>query len=330
MHSIKSFTHVLLHFSGYPILDVIVIIVYFYQDSFLFHKVNYGYKSALKPNHDYYDIINAVISLFVRFKWSIFARLGNFCVISGASSIVNQSMLILQVPSIILIFIITIAIWHFVLHKKVRLYRSMEDSKTELITQLLWHGLFLTLILTFQGHVLETTTIVKCLSCREQSMLYINGNISCTEPWQYVVYLYIALWLAPFFLILTFGKYLFVDQEISVSKFVLLCLCPLPASVYVIVRLLISKIQGPSSAKIRTEDIDDSNMLVKFFQNSQTKVPLWLNYLCCHGIIVMFRFTMVILYTFNDDVMNGLIGILVVVFIKQIYTVLALPYSSVK
>ena len=44
----------------------------------------------------------------------------------------------------------------------------------------------------------------------------------------------------------------------------------------------------------------------------------------------MFRFTMVILYTFNDDVMNGLIEILVVVFIKQLYTVLALPYSSVK
>ena len=78
LHSIKNFIHVLLHFSGYPILDVIVIIVYFYQDSFLFHKVNYGYKSALKPNHDYYDIINAIISLFVRFKWSIIVEIRKF------------------------------------------------------------------------------------------------------------------------------------------------------------------------------------------------------------------------------------------------------------
>ena len=242
----------------------------------------------------------------------------------------NQSMLILQVPSIILMLIITIAVWHFVLHKKVRLYRSMEGSKTELITHLLWHGLFLTLLLTFQGHVLETATIVKCISCRDQTMLYINGNISCTEPWQYVVYLYIALWLAPFFLILTFGKYLFVDQEISVSKFVLFCLCPLPTSAYVIIRLTINKIRGPSSAKIRTEDIEDSNVLAKFFQNSRAKLPFWLDYFCCHGIIVMFRFAMVIVYIFSSDVMNGVLGMLIIVFVKQLYTVLALPYSSAR
>ena len=303
--------------------------MYFLQDSFLFHKVNFGHSRSPLPSFDYYDVINSIVSLVTRFNWGIFSRAGDFCVTKGATSVVNQSMMMLQAPMVIFMFSILIAVWQLVLRKRIRGYRAIDDQKTEIISQVLWHGLLLTLLLTFQGHVLETATLVKCVTCYDESFLYINGNISCTQPWQYAVYLYLALWLAPFSIMLTFGKYyLFNDQEITMSKFVMFCLCPLPTSIYIITLLLIAKIRGIPSTKIQTED--NSNPVVKFFQNSQKDLPFLLDYLCCHGVVVMCRFAMVMLYTFNDDVMAGLLGTLMVVFLKLLYTLIALPYSSMR
>lgn len=314
------------NFVGCSMVDVIIIVVYYCQDSMLFHEVN---KENLfsKDVHD--DFMDLFISLITRMNWAVLGRLSTMCVTKGATAVLNQVLAMTEAPKIVLLLAVLVIIWHFVIQYKVSSASPMNESRYAKIGQVLCHGMFLALLITYQGHVVETGALLKCVSFGDQSVLFIDGSITCTQPWQYFVYLYLGLWLAPFFLILICGAPLLIGEQISETRFVLLCLFPLPASLFLIIQLLVGKIRGTLSFT-KTENEPNSNVMASFFQNSQRNLPFVLEFICCHGVIVALRFTLVLMYTYNDDVINAMLGMLLVVFVKQMYTLLALPYSSLR
>ena len=135
---------------------------------------------------------------------------------------------------------------------------------------------------------------------------------------------YLCLWLAPFPLILVAGAPLLGQGHLSFPTYLLLCIFPIPLFLYLMVMTIIRKVQGTLGLELN----NTSFFITNFLQNSQRDLPFKLDYLCCHGIVVMFRFAMVMMYTFNDEVINGMTGVLILVFTKLIYTAVASPYPT--
>ena len=305
-------------FTGSTILDVIVILMYYCQDVQLFHKANNKHLFYHDASNDFYDVVTSIMSLFTRFNWYIFSWTTGFCTFKGATAVANQVLAMFFVPVMVIILGIICLMWHFVIQKK--------KSSFEQIGHFLWHALFLTLLLTYQGHLVETATLLKCVPFSGGEVFFLNGNMSCMQDWQYVFGMYLVVWLVPFWLILMFGKYLLHKEHLSLPKYILLCLIPLPMGIYLIIQILSRKIRG----NVRLDTTKNSGLVPSFLQNSNRRLHFLLNYLCCHGIIVMLRFAMVMTYTYSDNVINGMLAVLGVVFAKLMYTTITLPYSYLR
>ena len=315
-----------IHIAGCTILDVSIIIVYYCQDVQLFHKANNKSPFSGDDTNDHNDVVTSIISLFMRFNWEILAWATDFCALKGVTAVKNQVVAMFFAPTVITFLGVLCLIWRFVAQRKENTKIFKSEMKSELISQFLWYALFLTLLLTYQGHLIETAALLKCIPFSDSKVLFLNGNISCMQGWQYVVALYLGFWLLPFWLILVFGSHLLRKEYLSLPKLILLFFLPLPFGVYLIISTIFRKIQGTKRFGIH----EKPDLVADFLQNGQRKLPLLLRYLCCHGIIVMLRFAMVMMYTYNDDIMNGMLAMLGVVFAKLMYTTVALPYFSLR
>ena len=308
--------------SGCTILDAIVILMYYCQDVQLFHKANNKHLFYSNANNEVYDVISSIMSLFTRFDWYIFSWAADLCVFKGATVVANQIMAMLFVPVMVVILGIICIIWHLVIQKN----KGGYEGRSEKIGHFLWHALFLTLLLTYQGHLIETSALLKCVSFSGGKVFFLNGNIPCMQHWQYLFGVYLLIWLVPFWLILIFGRYLLHKEHMSLPKLILLCLMPLPLGIYLLIQILSRKIKGT----VRLGTANNPGLVASFLQNSQRKLPFLLHFLCCHGIIVMFRFAMVMTYAHSDNVINGMLAMLGVVFAKLMYTTITLPYSYLR
>ena len=310
------------YFVGFTVLDIIVILVYYCQDVQLVHKTIHG-----NPFHNYNDVLNALLSLFTRFNWDILTLATNLCATKGSTALTNQVLAMFFIPLILVIFGIICLIWNAMVQRRQRYYTYNGEGKFDHIGQLLWYSLFLTLLLTYQGHVLETTSLLKCVPYENGTVWFLDGNISCFQNWQYIVGIYLGLWLAPFSVILIFGPAGLHGSYLSMIQFILFCIFPLPMLIFLVFKTIVRKLQGGLTT-VKLEFSVDSSIITNFLRNSDRDLPYSLEKLCCHGVIMMFRFAMVIMYTYNEDVIKGIVGILVVVFAKLCYTIVALPYSS--
>ena len=310
--------------AGCTILDVIIVLVYYCQDVQLFHRAN-NKTPFSDANADHDDIMNSVMSLFTRFNWEIFAWATNFCALKDATAVVNQTLAMFFSPLVVTLLLVICVVWHFVIQRR-ESHLFINETRSGQIGQLLWHALFLTLLLTYQGHLIETASLVKCVPFEGDTILFLNGNVSCMKSWQHLVAIYMGLWMLPFWVILIFGPYLLGKEHVTLPKYILLCFIPLPMGIYLLVQTVSRKIKGTK----RLESNNNLSLVARFLHNSQQQLPFVLKFLCCHGIIVMFRFAMVMMYTYYDDVMNGMLAMLGVVFAKLVYTTITLPYSHLR
>ena len=303
--------------------DVIIIIVYYCQDTRLFHEAN-SHVSATDWDVDGHDILHS-IRLLLGFSWEVLTRLFRFCTMIGATAQGNQAISVFFVPYLLAIFGFLWLLCYLKSIAKDMRYTYVAREGPDTCGQLLGYALFLTLLMTFGHQVYLSAALIKCVPYMNETVLYLNGNVTCFQNWwQYIAAIYLCLWLAPFPLILVVGAPLLGQGHLSFPTYLLLCIFPIPLFLYVVVKIIIRKVQNT----FRLELNNNSTFVTDFLQNNQRKLPFWLDYLCCHGIVVMFRFAMVMMHTFNDDVIKGMTGVLILVFTKLVYTAVASPYSS--
>ena len=243
----------------------------------------------------------------------------------GATAQGNLAISIFFVPYLLAIFGLLWLLCYLKSIAKDMRYAYVAREGPDTCGQLLGNALFLTLLMTFGHQVHLSAALIKCVPYMNETVLYLNGNVTCFQNWwQYITAIYLCLWLAPFPLILVAGAPLLGQGRLTFATYLLLCLFPIPLFLYVVVKTIIRKVQNT----FRLELNNNSTFITAFLQNNQRKLPFLLDYLCCHGIVVMFRFAMVMMHTFNDDVIKGMTGVLILVFTKLVYTAVASPYSS--
>ncbi|XP_046848223.1 uncharacterized protein LOC124441801 [Xenia sp. Carnegie-2017] len=71
-------------------------------------------------------------------------------------------------------------------------------------------------------------SLLHCVRIGDDDVLFLDGNVKCYQPFQYVLIGYVTSSVLPFCLVPVLGAYLLKTDQISVAQFCFSCLIPLP------------------------------------------------------------------------------------------------------
>ncbi len=89
-------------------------------------------------------------------------------------------------------------------------------------------GLVSCVVFTYASALQATAALVHCVPLGGAHVLFYNGNISCYQPWQYGVMVYMIVCLVPLPVALYVGAKLLQQSKISTVQFVISAFIPLP------------------------------------------------------------------------------------------------------
>lgn len=90
------------------------------------------------------------------------------------------------------------------------------------------------LLYTYQYFAENTFSVLRCVTVESsvEQVLYIDGNVKCYQTWQYAVMAFAAIYVFPFFIVLTLAPALLRKRQISAHTFIISILLPLFGSPY--------------------------------------------------------------------------------------------------
>ena len=71
-------------------------------------------------------------------------------------------------------------------------------------------------------------SLLHCVPVGDNRVLFLDGNITCYQTFQYFLFAYLVLSILPFCLVPVLGSYLLKFGRIGVKQFCAACICPLP------------------------------------------------------------------------------------------------------
>ena len=118
-------------------------------------------------------------------------------------------------------------------------------------------AVFLEILLLGYDRLAETSLgLMHCVSIGSQRRLFIDGNTLCWQTWQYVLFLYIMIFVVPFIAVLYFGSRNLYSSSISASGFLAACVFPLPFLAYWLLKHVCTR-KGEESAMRTNDEVDD-------------------------------------------------------------------------
>ena len=83
----------------------------------------------------------------------------------------------------------------------------------------------------FLGYVTMATvsvSLIRCVFVADESRWFYNGNITCYQWWQYASFMFIAIFVIPFTLVLAVISFKLYHDKMTVTQFLLALIFPLP------------------------------------------------------------------------------------------------------
>ena len=189
-------------------------------------------------------------------------------------------------------------------------------------------GFVLSLLFTYQKLATTSFTLLNCVPVGEESVLYIQGTITCYSMWQYGVIVYTVSCIVPFCLVLLIGPGLLKDGIISLPQFFMACLLPLPFLLHwCIIRL---KLRG-HKPQVNFTPSDEAQAIMSIlqgpFKDSESKL---FGPICGAGVLVFRRLILILLFTFVNDTLIRMLCMMLVCFIMLLHHVHVLPYKDTR
>ena len=163
---------------------------------------------------------------------------------------------------------------------------------------------------TYQSVAEEALLLLNCQSVDGDSVLFLDGTISCLQQWQFAVIALVGIFIVPFFIVLLFGPKLLATGKISVGVFFLACIFPLFLSVpLILIYIGLWKRNPDNEFRNELEEDEKHTCCGDSEEISDSVVDIVigpyrsdiLNGLCWEGAINFRRMILVILFTFFTD-----------------------------
>ena len=84
------------------------------------------------------------------------------------------------------------------------------------------------LLLGYERLADTSLSLLHCVPIGSEWRLFLDGNVQCWEWWQHVLIVYIAVFVAPFIMVLYFGSLKLYANKVSTKEFLGACVLPLP------------------------------------------------------------------------------------------------------
>lgn len=94
-------------------------------------------------------------------------------------------------------------------------------------------AVFVEVLLLGYERLAETSLkLMHCVSIGSGKWLFIDGNVSCFQWWQYILFAYVSVFVMPFIMVLFCGSSKLYKSSITASEFLAACMLPLPFLIY--------------------------------------------------------------------------------------------------
>ena len=97
-------------------------------------------------------------------------------------------------------------------------------------------GILQALLLGYTTLATVSFNLLCCVPIGTEKRLLYDGNVVCFQWWQYILIAFVCIFVVPFVFVLLWGSYKLYGGTLSVGKFLLACIFPLPSlTVWIIV-----------------------------------------------------------------------------------------------
>ena len=307
----------------------LIILFYYFQDALLLH-VNTVYVRAESKSQ---TLLKSILSGLFKFQLDLFELIEEVCAMPDMTAAPKVMTKALIVPYVLIIFGIM-----YIIYRWLKLLRGNDLSQCPESKQILQSatgyksfstrlasGFILALLFTFQKMGTTTFMLLNCVPVEGESVLFIDGTVTCYQYWQYGVLAYAVTCVTPFFLVLMFGPGLLETGYISLWEFFAGCMCPLPALIVWLLKRLLCR--APEAAVVRRKRSGDVVAVLNILQGPFKSYDFGV---CWSGVLIGRRLVIILLYTFVNDALIRLLCMLLACFLILLHHVHVQPYNDTK
>ncbi len=304
---------------------LLVIILYYFQDALLFHVKTVSSSTEHKSRAQ----LKALLLGFFKFRLEVAQFVDNVCAVTGMPPHIKLMMKTLLVPYVLLLFgLLYVAYKCKVCARRTR--NADEQKKEDAFYVRLSTGFMLCLLFTYQRLTISAFTLLNCVPVGEDHVLFIDGQVTCYEPWQYGVLAYALICIVPFCCVLFLGPGLMRDGLIGLPQFFFACLLPLPFTVaWTLGRLGVCcwrrKSGRPTDVQLQPETEAVYKVLQAPFNDIEGK---YIGPQCWSGVLIGRRLILVLLFTFVNNTLIRILSMLFVSFLVLLHHVHVKPYKD--
>ncbi len=291
-------------------------------------------------------MIKTVLSGLFKFRIEFFQFMDKLCFLKGMTPVLKLLIKAVVVPYVICLFGAMYLVYRWVVllrgsHKSPTAVHHDMDNEDENATpkrsfsMRLSQGFVLCLLFTYQKLATTSFTLLNCVPVGSESVLFIEGTVTCYQMWQYGVMAYTIICIVPFCMTLLIGPGLLKDGLISLPQFFIGCIVPLPFFLYWIFIRLTSKRSARSTSALKASNTVELTaeaqaviaILQGPFKETDTK---YLGPTCGQGVLIGRRLVLVIIGTFITDPLIRMLLMMLVCFVILLHHVHVLPYKDAK
>ncbi len=168
--------------------------------------------------------------------------------------------------------------------------------------------------------------LLYCIKSDDQTILFIDGTVTCYQPWQILFFIFAFNWVVGIIPVLAFLPGLLELRLISVSHFFLTCLMPGPMLLYWLLKLYRKKLKVPMSEDKKTPWHEEAlRILQKTFVKTTDKNGLPL---CWVGCMKVRRLALVLLFTFVSNLVARVSLMCLVIVLFLLFHLETKPYQD--
>ena len=180
------------------------------------------------------------------------------------------------------------------------------------------------LLLGYERLADASLSLLQCVPIGSEWRLFLDGNIHCWRWWQNMLIVYVAVFVAPFIMVLYFGSLRLYRNKVSVKEFLGACVLPLPF----LVRWAVQHVKKSNTIETDSSDGDEiKTILHESFRpptEEDTGTLYW------ESVLIGRRFILLCLHSFIADPMVRLLCLDCACVLILVHHIIKKPYRDVK
>lgn len=136
-------------------------------------------------------------------------------------------------------------------------------------------AVILEIVLLGYDRLAETSLgLMHCVRIGSEHRLFIDGNTSCWQTWQYLLLAYIIVFVVPLIAVLYFGSSKLYMSSISARQFLAACVLPLPFLVYWLLKCIIIRKRKDDNEEVCARSLNNDNTEVMKVLHEPFRAPI--------------------------------------------------------